>query len=93
MPKKAEKEWKKKKRKKIHYRVTVIKSIWNISIRIDTSNYTWSPDAKSWLTGKELDAEKVWRQRGNGATKDEMAGWDHRLNGHEFEQTQGDSKG
>ena len=29
----------------------------------------------------------------NGATENEMAGWHHRLNGHEFEQTQGESEG
>ena len=26
-------------------------------------------------------------------TEDEMAGWHHRLNGYEFEQTLGDSEG
>ena len=33
------------------------------------------------------------RTRGEGSTEDEMVGWHHRLNGHEFEQTPGDSKG
>ena len=49
------------------------------------------PDAKSWLIGKDC-AEKDWRQE-KGVTEDEMVGWRHWLNGHEFEQTQGDSKG
>ena len=49
------------------------------------------PDAKSQNTGKDPDAGKDWRQGEKGTTEDEMAGWHHRLNGHEFEQTQGDS--
>ena len=43
------------------------------------------PDVKSWLTGKDPDAGKDWRQEEKGTTEDEMAGWHHRLNGHEFE--------
>ena len=53
----------------------------------------WSPDAKSWLTGKDPDAGKDWRQEEKGATEDEMVGWHHRLDGHGFEQTPGDSEG
>ena len=49
--------------------------------------------AKSWLTGKDPDAWKVWRQKEKGVAKDEMVGWHHWLNGHEFEQTLGDSGG
>ena len=52
----------------------------------------WPPDTKSWLTGKDPDAGKDWRQE-KGATKDETVGWHHWLNGHEFEQTLGDSEG
>ena len=44
----------------------------------------WSSDAKSWLIGKDSDAGKDWRQEEEGMTKDEMVGWHHRLNGHEF---------
>ena len=44
----------------------------------------WSPDAKSWLIGKDPDAGKDWRQEEKGMTKDEMVGWHHRLNGHGF---------
>ena len=51
------------------------------------------PDAKSWLTGKDPDAGKDWRQEEKGMTADEMVGWHHRLNGHEFEQAPGDSEG
>ena len=49
----------------------------------------WPPDAKSWLIGKDLDAEKDWRREEKGITEDEMVGWHHQLNGHEFEQTLG----
>ena len=51
----------------------------------------WPPDVKSWLTGKDLDAGKDWGKK--GATEDEMVAWHHWLNGHELEQTQGDSEG
>ena len=53
----------------------------------------WPPDAKSWLIGKDPDARRDWGQAKEEATEDEMAGWHHRLNGHEFEQTLGDGEG
>ena len=53
----------------------------------------WPPDVKGQLTGKDPDAGKVWGQEKKGATEDEMVGWHHWINGHEFEQTQGDSGG
>ena len=53
----------------------------------------WSPDAKSWLTGKDSDTGTDWGQKEKGAIEDEMVGWHHRLNGHEFEKTPGDSDG
>ena len=53
----------------------------------------WPPDAKSWLTGKDPDAGKYWRQEKKGTTEDEMIGWHHWLNGHEFEQSPGDGEG
>ena len=43
----------------------------------------WPPDAKSWLIGKDPDAGKDWMQK--GTTEDEMVGWHHWLDGHEFE--------
>ena len=45
----------------------------------------WPPDEKSWLIGKDPDAGKDWEQEEKGMTEDEMAGWHHRLDGHEFE--------
>ena len=53
----------------------------------------WPPDVKSRLIRKDPDAGKDWRQEEKGTTEDEMVGWHHRLNGHEFEQAQGDSEG
>ena len=44
----------------------------------------WPPDGKNWLIWKDPEAEKDWRQEGKGMTEDEMVGWHHRLNGHEF---------
>ena len=52
----------------------------------------WPPDAKSHLIAKDTDAGKDWGQE-QRVKKDEMIGWHHWLNGHEFEQTPGDSKG
>ena len=46
----------------------------------------WLPDAKSWLIGKDPDAGE---QEEKGMTEDEMVGWHHRLNGHEFGWTPG----
>ena len=40
----------------------------------------WSPDVKNWLTGKDPEAGKDWRQE-KGMTEDEMVGWHHWLNG------------
>ena len=53
----------------------------------------WPPDAKSQLIGKDPDAGKDWRQEEKGTTENEMVGWHQRLNGHEFEQAQGDGDG
>ena len=49
----------------------------------------WPPDAKNWLTGKDPDAGKDWRQEEKGMTEDEMVGWHHWHNEHEFEQAPG----
>ena len=45
----------------------------------------WPPDTKNWFTGKDPDAGKDWRQEEKGMTEDEIVGWHHQLNGHEFE--------
>ena len=51
----------------------------------------WPPDAKSWLTGRDTHTGKDWGHEEKGVTEDEMVGWYH--NGHEFQQTLGDSEG
>ena len=53
----------------------------------------WPPDGKNCVTGKVPDAGKDWRQEEKGITEDEMVGWHHQLNVHEFEHTLGDGKG
>ena len=45
----------------------------------------WPPHVKSWLIGKDPAAGRDWRQDEKGMTEDEMVGWHHPLNGHEFE--------
>ena len=45
----------------------------------------WPPHAKSWLTGKDPDAGRDYRQEVKGTREDEMAGWHHQLDGHECE--------
>ena len=47
----------------------------------------------SQLIGKDPDVEKDWKKEERGVAEDEMVGWYHQLNGHEFEQTLGDSGG
>ena len=53
----------------------------------------WPPGAKSQLTGKDLDAGKDWGQKEKRAIEDEVVGWHHQFNGHEFMQAPGDSEG
>ena len=49
----------------------------------------WPSDVKSWLTGKDREAGKDRGQEKKGVTEDEIVGWHHWLNGHEFEQPLG----
>ena len=49
----------------------------------------WPPKVKSWLIGKDSDAGRDWGQEEKGTTEDEMVGWHHQLDGHEFEWTLG----
>ena len=53
----------------------------------------WPPNSKSWHIGKHSDAGKDWGQEEKGAKEDETIEYHHWLNGHEFEQTLGDSEG
>ena len=64
------------------------RTVWKLWARVEGL-----PDAKSWLIGKDPDAGKDWGQEEKGAAEDEMVGWHHWLNGHDFEQTPGDGEG
>ena len=58
--------------------------IWRTDVETETAILSL-PDAKNWLFWKDPDAGKDWRQEGKGETEDEMIGWHHWLDGHEFE--------
>ena len=61
---------------------------WIFIGKIDAETETpiiWPPDANSWLIGKDPDAGKDWSWEEKGTPEDEMAGWHHQINGHEFE--------
>ena len=69
---------------------------WVFFERTDTKAETpilWPPHAKCWLIGKDSDAGRDWGQEEKGTTEDEMTGWHHWLNGHEFEWTLGVGNG
>ena len=53
----------------------------------------WPPNVKSWRVRKDPDGGKDGRQEEKRMTEDEMVGWHHRLNGHEFQQALGDGEG
>ena len=53
-------------------------------LREGNKKILWPPDAKNWLIWKDPDDGKDWRQEEKGTTEDEIVGWHHRLNGHEF---------
>ena len=68
---------------------------WVFTGRTDAEAKTpvlWPLQTKSWLIGKDPDAGRDWGQE-KGMTEDEMAGWHHQLDGHEFESTPGVSDG
>ena len=70
--------------------------LWILFGRTDAEAETpvfWSSDANSWFTGKVLDIGKDWGQKERRASEDEMAGWHHWCNGHDFGQTLGDGEG
>ena len=69
---------------------------WDFFGRTDAKAETpvlWAPHAKSRLIGKDSDAGKDSRKEEKGMTEDEMVGWHHQLNGHEFEEALGDGEG
>ena len=64
-----------------------------VKIRMNRFGVISGIHAKGRLIGKDSDAGKDWGQEEKGTIEDEKVGWHHRLNGHEFEQAPGDSKG
>ena len=65
---------------------------WLFIVRSDVEAETpifWPSDVKSWLIWKDPDVGKDWGQEEKGTIEDEMAGWHHRLNGHESGWTPG----
>ena len=65
---------------------------WVFTGRTDAEAETpilWPPDVKNWLIEKETDTGKDWRQEEKGIIEDEMVGWHHQLDRHEFEQAPG----
>ena len=69
---------------------------WIFTGRTDAEAETpilWWPDVKNWLTGKDPDCGKDWRREEKGMTENEMVGWHHWLNGHEFVMGVGDGQG
>ena len=64
-------------------------SLEGLMLKLKQTPILWKPDVKNWLTGKDPDAGKDLRQEEKGTTEDEMVGWHHQLDGHEFEQAPG----
>ena len=61
-------------------------SLEGLMLKLKLQYFDEPPDEKSWLIWKDPDAGKDWGQEEKWTTEDEMVGWHHRLNGHEFEQ-------
>ena len=60
-------------------------SLEGLMLKLKLQYFVWPPDAKSWLIWKDPDAGKDWRWEETGMTEDEMVGWHHWRDGHEFE--------
>ena len=84
--------------KSVIFRIFRILNIHGITLNIFWKDWCWSSNTlATWceelILGKDPDAGKTWGQEKKGMTVDEIAGWRHSLNGHEFEQTLGDGEG
>ena len=69
--------------------------LWIFIGRADTeaeAPILWTPTAKSQIMEKDPDDGKDWRQEEKRVTEDDMVGWHHWLNGHEFKQNPGDGE-
>ena len=67
---------------------TFIKRLFSSDAEAETP-ILWPPDAKNWLIGKVPDAVKDWRREEKGTAEDDIVGWHHQLDGHEFEHAPG----
>ena len=67
-----------------HFGISVLNIHWK-----DWCQGLWPPDGKNWLIWKDPDAGKDWKQEKKEMMEDEVVGWHHRLDGHEFEQALG----
>ena len=76
-----------------HKEIWVPKSWCFRTVVLKQAPVLWPPDAKSQLIRKDLVAGKDWRQEEKGSTEDEMVGWHHQCDGHEFEQALEDDEG
>ena len=63
--------------------------LYMLNINVSFADLSSPIQQKNWLTEKDPDAEKDWRWEEKGMTEDEMVGWHHQLDGHEFEQVLG----
>ena len=70
------------------WRRSALGFLWKECAKAETP-VLWPPHVKSWLIGKDSDAGRDWGQEEKGTTEDEMAGWDHCLDGRESEWTAG----
>ena len=68
-------------------------SLEGLMLKLSETPVLWPPNVKKWLTRKDRDAGKDWRQEEKGTTEDKMVEWHHQLNGHEFKQAPGVGNG
>ena len=64
-------------------------SLEGLMLKLKLHPILWPPDTKNWLITKDADVGLDWRQEEKGTAEDEMVGWYHQLDGHEFEQAPG----
>ena len=64
-------------------------SLEGLMLKLKLHPVLWPPDAKNWLITKDPHVGQDWRQEEKGTAEDEMVGWYHQLDGHEFEQAPG----
>ena len=83
-----ESPWTERSNQSILEKISPEYSLEGLMLKLKLAN-TLATDVKNWLIGKGPDAGKDWRWEEKGMTEDEMVGWHHQLDGHEFEQSLG----